>query len=153
MRSSMKLPSPEPVPPAIECRNMNPCQKKTISTMLNRKPKIARHLCIMIAPVSYLQRVTAICFTINHIKDLFLHDLACRIACSPVVSRANTLLPDKEVLWIVDVSVRTSLDGIEDLIGKFSAHRSRDHTGSFEMVFRGRGRTLGSKSSRIARGI
>lgn len=107
----------------------------------------------MIAPVSYLQRVTAIRFSINHVKDLFLHDLACGIARPPVVSCANTLLSDKEVLRIVDVSVRTSLDGIEDLIGKFSARHSRDHFGFFEMVLRGRGRTLGSKSSRIARGI
>ena len=112
----------------------------------------ARHL-ILRTSVSYLQRITAIRFAINHVEDLLLHDLARGIARAPVVSGANTLLSNKKVLGIIDVSVRTSLDGIEDLIGKISAPRSRDHNGFFEMVLRGRGRTLGSRSSKIARGI
>jgi hypothetical protein len=65
----------------------------------------------------YLQRFTSVCFSINHVKDLLLYALSGRISSTPVVSRSNALLSDKEVLGVVDVLIGAGLNAVQDLLG------------------------------------
>lgn len=92
---------------------------------------------------TYLQRITPICLSIDHVKDLLLHMVTCRVPSGPVVPRANALLPDEEVFGVVDVSIRSGLDAIDDLTSdQLTSAGKPEET-----------HTLGSKSSKIARGI
>jgi len=77
-----------------------------------------------------------------------LHDFSRRIACSPVVPSTDALLSNEEVLRIVDILIGACLDPIDDLVQMTLA----DTPGSKALSRRGT-LTLGSKSSRMARGI
>jgi hypothetical protein len=44
-----------------------------------------------------------------------LHSFSSGISQTPVISRANALFSNEEVLGVVDVFVRAGLDAIEDL--------------------------------------
>jgi hypothetical protein len=65
---------------------------------------------------SYLQRVTSVRFSVDHIEDLFLDNLTGRITSTPIVSGTNALLSDKEILRVVNVFVGTGLNAVENLI-------------------------------------
>lgn len=138
IRSRIKLPSPEPVPPAMECRNMNPC---IVSAAADRIPCPTE---------SYLERITPVCFTIDHVEDFLLHHFTGGITRTPIVPRTNALLSDEEVFGVVDVLVRTGLNGVKDLDSGISARRS---TKGLRVLGRNWHHTLGSKSSRMARGM
>ena len=70
----------------------------------------------LIKTSNYLKRVTAICLSIDHIKDLLLHSFTCSIPCSPIVASTHSILSDEEILGIVDVLVGTGLYAIDDLV-------------------------------------
>lgn len=61
------------------------------------------------------QRVAAVRFAVNHLHDVFVHSLSGLVSISPVVRCSNAVLPDEEVLGIVDVFVRPGLDTVDDL--------------------------------------
>ena len=44
-----------------------------------------------------------------------MHQFSSLVSITPVVRSTNTILSDKEVLWIIDVLVRALLDTIDDL--------------------------------------
>jgi hypothetical protein len=130
--SRMKLPIPDPVPPAMEWSSMKPCR---CIQHLNTKSKCRR---------DYLQGIASICLSVDHIEHLLLHDLSGRVARSPVVSSTNSLLANEEVLGVVDVLIRARLDRIDDLRKLSRSPWSPPEVGML---------TLGSRSSRMARGI
>ena len=45
-----------------------------------------------------------------------MHRFSCLVSISPVVRCSDTVLPNVEVLWIVDVFVGTGLNAIDDLL-------------------------------------
>ena len=65
---------------------------------------------------SYLQRITAVHFPINHIEDLFLHCITSGVAGRPIVRRATSLRAHKEVFRIVDILVGAILYTLDDLM-------------------------------------
>jgi hypothetical protein len=93
----------------------------------------------------YLQRVTSVRFSVDHIEDLLLDNLTSRITSTPVVSGTNALLSDKEILWVVNVFVGTGLNAMENLIETLQLIARKAPPDEY--------RTLGSKSNKIARGI
>jgi hypothetical protein len=60
-----------------------------------------------------LERVGAVCFTINHIQDILVNLLAHAVSHAPVVTRARAIFMYVEVLGIVDVLVCARLDRVE----------------------------------------
>ena len=67
------------------------------------------------------------------------------VAGGPIVSRSATLRIYEEILGVVDMTVWSGLNGIDHL-NQSSAHRRDSCQDKFRL-------TLGSRSSRIARGI
>ena len=65
--------------------------------------------------VSYLQRVTAICFSVYHIEHLLLHCITGGIPSRPIVRCTASLRSNEEILWIVDVLVWTILNAMNYL--------------------------------------
>lgn len=65
---------------------------------------------------SYLQRITAVHFPVNHIEDLLLHCITGGVAGRPIVRRATSLRAHEEVFRIVNVSVGAVLYTLDDLM-------------------------------------
>lgn len=63
----------------------------------------------------YLERVTAIRFTIYHLHDVLTHRLARLVSISPIVCRTDAILAHVEVLRIVDVLVGPCLYSVYHL--------------------------------------
>ena len=62
----------------------------------------------------YLERVTAVSLTLDHLHDLLVDRFAILISITPIITGARTCLPDEEVLGIVYVFVRAGLDVVYD---------------------------------------
>ena len=80
---------------------------------------------------SYLQRITAVHFPVNHIEDLLLHSITGGVAGRPVIRRTTSLRAYEEVFRIVDVSVGAVLYALDDLTrtpGYKPSSSSLDHT-------------------------
>lgn len=61
----------------------------------------------------YLQAVTAVCLTIDHVHEFILRPIAHLIPHGPIVSGTRSLLVHVYILWVVDVLVRPGLNAID----------------------------------------
>ncbi len=68
------------------------------------------------AATTYFQRVTAICFSVDHLHDFLVDRLSGLISIAPVVSGADAILANVEVFGIIYVLVGARLDAVDDLI-------------------------------------
>jgi hypothetical protein len=66
-------------------------------------------------PCTHLERVTTVRFSVDHLHDLFMHQLSRLVPITPVVAGSNAALANIEVLGVVDVSVRARLYSVDDL--------------------------------------
>ena len=64
----------------------------------------------------YLEGVATVDFAIDHVKYLLLHTITSGISSTPIVCSAATIFADEEVLWVVDVLVRTTLYALYNLL-------------------------------------
>lgn len=58
-----------------------------------------------------------------------MHLLSCLVPISPIVCSSYTVLADEEVLGVVDILIRASLDAIDDLGPPSTAETRRELLG------------------------
>lgn len=118
-RSRRKEPRPEPVPPAIEWRSINPWgeQAKQDGQGLisgvhgKRDPTCATRQ----DRPTHLKRVAAVGFAVDHVEKLLVDPLTGVVSHSPVVSRSASVLINVDVLGVVKVRKWGALDVVDDL--------------------------------------
>lgn len=88
---------------------MKPCMS---SEQCSRQRALAR---------THLERVTSVCFAVDHLHDILVHLFAGLVTISPVVPCTDPLFADVEVFGVVNVLVGTGLDAVDDLCGLASA--------------------------------
>lgn len=64
--------------------------------------------------VKYLERVTAIRLSVNHLHDIFVDQLSRLITIAPIISSSGSVFADKEVLRVVYVLVWACLYAVDD---------------------------------------
>lgn len=71
----------------------------------------------------YLEAVTAVCLTVDHIHELILRPAAHLIPLRPVVTSTCALLVHVDIFRVVDVLVRSALDAID--YARLGVHENR----------------------------
>lgn len=64
--------------------------------------------------LSYLKAVTSVGLAVNHIQNFVRNGAAHVVSGSPIVSCTGTLFVHIEVLWVVDILIRTALNAVDD---------------------------------------
>jgi hypothetical protein len=64
---------------------------------------------------SYFKRITPVCLSVDHVKDLLLHSFTRSISSTPIVPCAHAIFTNEEVFRVVDVLVRSTLYAVDDL--------------------------------------
>ena len=99
---------------------------------------------------AYLQRVTAVRFTVNHLHYIFINGLTGLITIAPVVRGTYAVLAHIEVFRVIDVLIWACLDTIYNLELK----QPHVNSAAIEQVdWESTRHTRGSRSIRIARGM
>lgn len=75
------------------------------------QPAVANVKCV----TTYLERVAAVRFAVNHLHDIFVYTFTSLVAITPVVCRTHTILSNVKVFRVVNILVRAVLDTIDYL--------------------------------------
>ena len=62
-----------------------------------------------------LERVRAVCLSLDHIDDFLLEFLSLGVSGCPVITSTSSFFGDENIFWVVQVSVGAILNGIDDL--------------------------------------
>lgn len=100
--------------------------------------------------VTYLERVTTLGFSIDHLHDVLVQFLAGRVSLCPIVSCTTTILGHEDVLGVVQVRIRRCQYVVDDLQG---VHTFQSFISLTILIYQSNKRTRGSRSTRIARGM
>lgn len=92
----------------------------------------------------YLQAVTAIRFTVNHFNDVVVYLFTLGITMRPIITGTTTAIVFKDVFWVVKVGIGGGKDVVDDLCSGYETNGTSEPFSTLP--------TLGSKSSRMARG-
>ena len=65
--------------------------------------------------LTYLERIAAVCFSVNHFHDILMHRFPRLVSVTPVVRSTNAIFANEEVFRIVDVLVWSGLNAVDDL--------------------------------------
>lgn len=92
----------------------------------------------------YLQWITSLRLSVNHLHYFFVDTLPSRVSLCPVISGPSPILRNEDVLRVVQICVGRRKDVVNDL---YAVTQTKD------VACDRYAQTLGSRSTRMARGI
>jgi hypothetical protein len=64
---------------------------------------------------AHLKGIASVCFSVDHLHDIFMHLLSSLVSITPIICRSNAILANEEVFRIVNVFIWAGLDTIDYL--------------------------------------